>query len=100
MGSTNIKLAKDLEITYKIPYFTIDNQQIFFIFDIPHLLKTIRNMFLKYIFIFNKFLAKMEYVKKFYERDKNLHFKLAPKLTSSHIHPGPFEKIKTRLLNF
>lgn len=65
-------------------------------FYVPHLLKAIRDMFLKHNFMFGQSLAKMEYIRQFYEMDKMLQFKLAPKLTSSHIKPNPFEKMKTR----
>lgn len=92
----NVQLSTDLGITYQNPYFILNDHNIFFIFDVPHLLKATRNMFLKHNFMFDQCIAKMEYVKQFFEMDTILNLKLAPKLTSSHVNPSPFEKMKTR----
>lgn len=95
MGSSNKYLANNLGITYHNPYFIVNNQQIFFTFDVPHLIKATRNMFLKHDFKYDRYIAKIEYLKKFYEIDSTKKFRLASKLTSTHINPGPLEKMKT-----
>lgn len=43
MGFNNIQLSKILEITPSIPYFSVNEQIITYIFDIPHLFKAIKN---------------------------------------------------------
>lgn len=65
MGPNNRQLSNDLRITRKTPYFTLNDQNIFFIFDVPHLLKVTKNMFLKHNFMFDQFFSKMEYVRQF-----------------------------------
>lgn len=51
-GATNQSLAHQLGITPEKPFFEFSSSQsvmqIFFIFDIPHIFKSIRNNFMKY----------------------------------------------------
>ncbi|XP_011860021.1 PREDICTED: transposable element P transposase isoform X2 [Vollenhovia emeryi] len=93
MGPKNIQLSNELGITPSTPHFTLNGRKIFWLFDVPHLMKATRNMFLKYTFTFNQFFAKMKYVRQFYELDKTMQFRLAPELTDAHVNPGPFQKI-------
>lgn len=51
MGSNNLQLSRILNVNVHSPHFTINNQKNFYIFDIPHIIKAIRNMLLKYDFI-------------------------------------------------
>ena len=54
MGS-NIILINQLGITQENSFFTINDANIFFIYDNPHIFKALRNMFLKYDFIFTEY---------------------------------------------
>lgn len=96
MGTNNKQLSNHLGITPQNPYFILNDQKIFFLFDVPHLLKATRNMFIKHNFKSDQCFLKMQYVRQFFEIDTTKKFKLAPKLTISHISPDPLEKMKTR----
>ena len=53
MGSNSIKLAKESGVTANQPFFKVKDQKLFYIFDPPHLIKSIRNNFIKYDIAFN-----------------------------------------------
>lgn len=65
-------------------------------FDIPHCLKALRNMLLKHEFVVNGKTISWKYIVKFYNSDKVLSIRVAPKLTDSHIFPSNFEKMKVK----
>lgn len=46
MGSNFIKLSELLHINIEKQYFENNNQKIFYIFDVPHLIKATRNILL------------------------------------------------------
>ena len=48
MGSNFLKLASLLGVCEQCPYFTLNENQYFCMFDVPHLLKATRNNLLKY----------------------------------------------------
>lgn len=47
MGSNNIQLANLLNVSVDLPYFFIEEHQVHYMFDLPHLLKATRNMLIK-----------------------------------------------------
>lgn len=51
---------------------------------------------MKYIFKFDKYQAQWKDIEAFYNKDKELHIRAAPKLTDKHIHPNNFEKMKVK----
>ena len=60
-------------------------KKIYYIFDAPHLLKSVRNNLRKHSFQFEGKIAKWAYMKQFYNKKSQQKFKLAPKLTKNHI---------------
>lgn len=96
MGSNNIQLNKNLQITPERPYFIFDDQKIFYIFDTPHLIKALRNMLLKHDFLVSNEIVSWKHIMQFYNIDKSLVTRSAPKLTDSHIFPSNFEKMKVK----
>lgn len=73
------------------PFYYVNGQKIFYIFDVPHLMKSTRNNFLKYCLAFLDYWINNKYLVDFYKSDQGLN-RLAPKLTDAHISPGPFQK--------
>lgn len=96
MGANNIQLKNLLSVTPETPYFILDDQKIFFMFDTPHLLKALRNMLMKYNFLIDGNIVSWIYLKKLYDLDKEYPIRGAPKLTDSHISPNNFEKMKVK----
>lgn len=76
-------------------FFFVNGKKIFYIFDVPHLLKSARNNFFKYNLTFSNSTTDKKYLIQFYKSDKGLN-RLAPKLTDIHINPGAFQKMKVR----
>lgn len=84
-----------MNVSCERPFFHVNGQKIFYVFDVPHLLKSTRNNFFKYQLIFLNGITNKRYLVDFYHPDQGLN-RLAPKLTESHINPGPFQKMKVK----
>lgn len=97
MGSNFIKLTNNLGVTPENPEFYVGNKKIVYIFDTPHLIKATRNNLLKNYFLYNGKKTSWTYIKQFYDNDKTLPNRCAPKLTDSHINPNNFQKMKVKL---
>ena len=96
MGSNFQSLAKYLNITPENPWFIHNNQKYFVMFDPPHLFKCVRNNLMKYSFKFGSYTATWQHIEEFYNKDKTLSIRMAPKLTEKHIHPNGFSKMKVK----
>jgi hypothetical protein len=96
MGSNFQSLAKRLNITPENPWFIHNNQKYFVMFDPPHLLKCVRNNLMKYSFKFGLYSATWKDIDSFYNNDKTLAIRTAPKLTEKHLHPNGFSKMKVK----
>jgi hypothetical protein len=103
VGSNFVKFSNILNISPEHPFFyadsdLLDENKFFYIFDPCHLLKALRNNFLKYIFLLeNGEAIDRSYLIQFCERDFKRSLRFAPKLTRTHICPGPFDKLKVQL---
>lgn len=85
------------KLTPEKPYIIIDNEVIFYIFDVPHLLKSTRDKFFSYTFNINDGDTSKCYVEAMYNIDKTRQFRLAPKLSDEHLFPNKFQKINVKL---
>ena len=96
-GSNFVKLTTDLGVSATCPTFTHKSKTYHYIFDVPHLLKSVRNNLFKYHISFedNK-TAQWRDIVKFYDVKKK-RFRLAPKLTQKHIQLPAFSKMKVKL---
>jgi hypothetical protein len=97
MGSSNICVSNILNVTPERPFFTVDGEDVVYMFDVPHLLKATRNMLMKHIFYFDGKSTSWSHVVNFYNKDKSALNRLAPKLTDAHVHPSNPEKMKVFL---
>lgn len=97
MGSDFTSNAKERQVSIETPYFFVDSNKIFYIFNATHLIKLVRNNLINYNFQFDNNEAKWDHIIQFYEKDKTQQVRSAPKLTESHIKPNKFEKIKVKL---
>ena len=96
MGSNFQSLANRLGITPEKPWFIHKGKKYFLMFDPPHLMKCVRNNLIKYTFKFENYQAQWKDIEQFYNKDKELPIRAAPKLTDKHIRPNNFEKMKVR----
>ena len=95
-GRNFIKLHSLLEITNERPYIWHNGNKIFFLFDPPHLLKSLRNNFLKYSVRWNDKQALWKHIETFFNIDSQQKFRLTRKLTTTHIHPHRLSRMKVK----
>jgi hypothetical protein len=96
MGSNFIQLSRELGISTENLIFLVDNEKVFNIFNTPHLIKATRNNLLKHNFQINNKLASWTQIVNFYERDSKQWIKMAPKLSTCHIKPNNFVRMKVK----
>lgn len=66
------------------PSATVSGHMVYFLYDPPHLLKSVRNNLMKHDFVVKGNPVKWKYVVDLYEADSKQVIKLAPKLTHRH----------------
>ena len=96
MGSNFYSLSLRLKVTAEKPWFVHNGKKVYLMFDPPHLLKCIRNNLMNYTFTFGQYSACWKDIEDFYEKDKILPIRTAPKLTDKHINPSNFQKMKVK----
>lgn len=100
-GSNFINMAKNKSVCPDQPFFFVNDRKIYYIFDVPHLIKSLRNNLLKYNFVYHddggsEKVASWNDIEKIYDMEKNANYKMAYKLTESHIRPNNFEKMRVK----
>ena len=80
-GSNNQSMYKKLGISPQEPYFYVNEEKIFAMYDPPHLIKSVRNNLFASGYVVNGSIINAEFIKKLYEIDSKHHIQLAPKLT-------------------
>ena len=95
-GPSNRGCTKNLGITIDKPYFIYKGNTIFFMYDSPHLIKSIRNG-LETGYLFKGKKVSMGIIKKFYEIKNRSLYPLATKLTKNHFDLKSFTKMRVNL---
>lgn len=96
-GSNNISMRCQLGISEAKPFVGIGGERIFFFYDSPHILKSVRNNFKSYDIVYDGAICQWKDVVDFYNIDKNLPHRLAPKLSSKHMDLPPFSPMRVCL---
>ena len=92
-GTTNQKAISLLSISEERPYFESGKHKIFFNYDVPHLIKSVRNNLLKQDFIVEEEIISWDVIRELREVERNNLCKAAPKLTDRHVNPNNFERM-------
>ena len=79
------------------PYITHNNKKVFVMYDPPHLLKNVRNNFMKSNYTYDNVDIQWAYIVDFYNMDKAMSIRMAPKLTDKHITLPPFTAMRVNL---
>ena len=79
------------------PFITVDGKKIFFMYDPPHLIKSIRNNFKKHGYVIGPDVISWDHINKFYEIDSSTPIRMAPKLTKRHITLPAFANLSVAL---
>ena len=96
-GSNNLSaLQTHLRVTLESPFFFVNNLKVFFLYDPPHLLKSIRNNFKKYGFSVNDKQVLWKFIEQVYNVNSNFPISMVPRLTKKHIDLPPFSSLRVR----
>jgi hypothetical protein len=69
-------------------------ERIYFFYDVPHLLKPIRNNFKKYDVLYDGQICKWDHIVQFYNLEHALSHRLAPRLSVIHLDLPPFSPMR------
>ena len=96
-GTNFQQLVSQLKVSVQEPYFEHGGRRIFYMFDTPHLLKSVRNNLQKYSIEYDDCkTAQWHHIAAFFQIDQQQRFRLAPKLTHKHIELPAFSKMKVK----
>lgn len=79
------------------PSTTICGKKLFLIYDMPHLIKSVRNNLLSGDFEINSRKVTMNDIRKAYKIDANNTVRAMIKITPTHLNPNPFQKMNCKL---
>ena len=97
-GNNNRQFLQTLEkVSIEKPYIVNNNKRVFVIYDPPHLLKNVWNNFMKSNYKYGDVEVRWQYIVDFYNRDKTMSIRMAPKLTEWHIILPPFSAMHVNL---
>jgi hypothetical protein len=90
------KFVREMHITPENPWFLHNGRKIAFLFDAPHIIKAMRNNLIKYDYHFDGKVASWRDIETLYKIDSDNTIRCCPKLTSIHLHPNGFQKMKVK----
>ena len=95
-GSNNRRLFADLGIKIENPFYMCGQEKVYFMYDPPHLLKSVRNNLLNHPITVDGKEANWEHIKQLYLDEQargHVRTKAAGRLTKEHIFPNGFQKM-------
>lgn len=97
-GTNNQSTLKSLNVSEDRPFFFINSHKIFSLYDVPHLLKSVRNNLIESCFVKGDNIISFNDIKRTYEIDKqNNKSRCLVKITDAHIYPNSFQKMNVKL---
>lgn len=97
-GTQNQKMFELLGGTESNPTIKLYNQEINLIYDVPHLLKSVRNKFLNGDIKINNKIISFNDVKVAYNIDmESKTVRAMPKISSIHLYPNAWQKMTVKL---
>lgn len=97
-GTQNRRMFSLFGATEDNPFTVISGAKLFLIYDMPHLIKSLRNNLLTGDFKINNKIVSMKDIQKTYEIDtNNTTARAMPKITPAHLNPNPFKKMTCKL---
>ncbi|CAI6353573.1 unnamed protein product [Macrosiphum euphorbiae] len=96
-GTQNQRMFKLLGGTEDRPFTIINEKKIFLIYDMPHLVKSIRNNLLSGNFEINNNIVSFKDIRKTYETDIKNTARAMTKITPAHLAPNAFQKMTCKL---
>ena len=98
-STTYQRAQRLLGVTVKEPYFFVNERKYFFLYDPPHLIKSIRNNLHNTGFRVGLKEATWKVIVDFFTLDQQSQtgLRMAPKLSKDHIQLKPFSKMRVSL---
>ncbi|KFM73110.1 THAP domain-containing protein 9, partial [Stegodyphus mimosarum] len=98
-GANNMMCyTKAMRVTEERPYIMCQDRKVFTVFDVPHLLKCLRNNFIKYdVKFLNNKVASWEHIKSLWEFDRQMPHRIAPKLSDRHVNVDGLSTMNVKL---
>ncbi|XP_011862965.1 PREDICTED: uncharacterized protein LOC105559356 [Vollenhovia emeryi] len=93
---TFLRLSQLLGITAERPSFLVNDERVFYIFDVTRLMRVTRNVFRSHELRFCEKRASWTDIELFFRRDSQMRLPLAPKLSVSHLEPDKCQKLETK----
>lgn len=94
------RLSRLLEVTAGHPFFNhpVTGEPVFFLYDPPHLLKSLRNALVNHDIEFSDgMVAFWSYIKALWSLDSSKSLRLVPRLSSKHVFLGLGKKMSVKL---
>ncbi|CAK1600653.1 unnamed protein product [Parnassius mnemosyne] len=91
-----LQFAKSKGISKEKSFFKIDGKKIYYIFDVRHIIKCIRNNLIKNNFEYNGKTVSWDDIQMLYNLEVKKDMRSVPKLTDAHIFPNNFQRQKVR----
>jgi len=80
------------------PKFTTENgNDVYVMYDPPHLMKNVRNNMLRYDIIIGSDVISFDYISKLFDLEQASVLRFVPKLTKTHIEPNAFKRMNVKL---
>lgn len=93
-GPNNRRCFRLLGATKTCPFFTWNSKKIYCLFDVPHLIKSVRNTLMKTDISTDDGIVSWSVLQKLHELDNSDITKVCPNITSKHINPTQFDKMR------
>lgn len=93
---TFLQLSRKLGISVEHSSFLVNGDRIFYIFDVPRLIRATRNVFMHHELRFREKRASWTDIELLFRRDSQMRLPLVPKLTISHLEPNRRQKTETK----
>ena len=87
-----------LGVSVDKPWFSFSNgSKIYAMFDMPHIMKNLRNNFMNYDIVVDGKVASFSHLRQMYAYEKQSTLRMCPKLTDDHFDLKPFKKMRVSL---
>lgn len=93
---TFLRLSRRLGISAERPWFLVNDEKIFYIFNVTRLMRATRNVLMTHEIHFREKKASWADIKLLFRRDSQIRLPLAPKLSVSHLEPSERQKVETK----
>ena len=96
-GSNFVAAYKNMGVTVTEPFIKVNDKTVFVFYDPCHLLKSARNVLERNTVHSGKNVATWEHITSLYSLDARRNYRLAPRLSSQHVHLTSFSKMRVKL---